>query len=44
MYTLLVSSSADGDFLPFLQVCAGATAQSLPSAGAAHVDDACGQV
>lgn len=43
MYTLLVASSADGDFLPFQQVWAGATAQSLPSAGAAHMDDACEQ-
>jgi len=39
-YTLLVASSADGNFLPFQQVWAGATAQSLPSAGAAHMDDA----
>lgn len=33
-YTLLVASSADGDFLPFQQVWAGATKQSLPTASA----------
>ena len=38
-YTLLVASSADGNFLPFQQVWAGATARSLPSAGAACMDD-----
>lgn len=42
-YTLLVASSADGDFLPFQQVWAGATERSLPSAHTAHIDDVCEQ-
>ena len=40
-YTLLVASSADGDFLSFQQVWAGTTEQSLPSAHAACMDEAC---
>jgi hypothetical protein len=40
VYTLLIASSADGDFLPFQQVWAGATNQSLPSGCAAHMNDA----
>jgi len=39
-YTLLVASTADGDFLPFQQVWAGATERSLPSQNAPWMQDA----
>jgi hypothetical protein len=39
-YTLLIASSADGDFLPFQQVWASATNQSLPLGCAARMNDA----
>jgi hypothetical protein len=39
-YTLLVASTADGDFLPFQQVWAGATERSLPSRHAPRMQDA----
>jgi hypothetical protein len=38
-YTLLVASSADGDFLPFQQVWAGAMDRSTPSAYALHMSN-----
>jgi hypothetical protein len=39
-YTLLVASTADGDFLPFQQVWSGATARSTPSLTAPHMQEA----
>ena len=39
-YTLLVASTAGGDFLPFQQVWAGATSRSLPSEDADGMADA----
>jgi hypothetical protein len=39
-YTLLVASSADGDFLPFQQVWVGVSNRSLSSAHAAHINNA----
>jgi hypothetical protein len=39
-YTLLVASSADGDFLPFQQVWSGATNRSLPSRRAPRMEEA----
>ena len=39
-FTLLVASTADGDFLPFQQVWAGASVQSLPSKDAPRMQDA----
>ena len=39
-YTLLVASSADGDFLPFQQVWSGATNRSVPSDGAPRIEEA----
>jgi hypothetical protein len=39
-YTLLVASSADGDFLPFQQVWSGATNRSVPSDRAPHMAEA----
>ena len=39
-YTLLVASTADGDFLPFQQVWAGASERSLPSRHAHQMQDA----
>ena len=39
-YTLLVASTADGDFLPFQQVWAGASERSLPSRHAHRMQDA----
>lgn len=39
-YTLLVASTADGDFLPFQQVWAGASERSLPSPNASRMQDA----
>jgi hypothetical protein len=40
MYMLLIASTADGDFLPFQQVWAGASEQSLPSLNAPGMQDA----
>lgn len=40
-FTLLVASTPDGTFLPFQQVWAGASAQSLPSANARGMAEAC---
>ena len=39
-FTHLVASTADGDFLPFQQVWAGASVQSLPSQNAPRMQDA----
>lgn len=39
-FTLLVASTPDGTFLPFQQVWAGASAQSLPSANAHGMSEA----
>ena len=39
-FTLLVASTADGDFLPFQQVWARASEQSLPSKNAPRMQDA----
>ena len=39
-FTLLVASTADGGFLPFQQVWAGASVQSLPSQNAPWMQDA----
>ena len=39
-FTLLVASTADGDFLPFQQVWAGASVRSLPSKDAPRMQDA----
>ena len=39
-FTLLVASTADGDFLPFQQVWAGASERSLPSKNAPRMQDA----
>lgn len=39
-YTLLVASTADGDFLPFQQVWSGATERSLPSENAPCMQEA----
>jgi hypothetical protein len=39
-YILLVASTADGDFLPFQQVWAGASDRSLPSKNAPRMQDA----
>jgi hypothetical protein len=39
-YTLLIASTADGDFLPFQQVWAGASERSLPSPNAPGMQDA----
>ena len=39
-FTLLVASTADGDFLPFQQVWAGASDRSLPSKNAPQMQDA----
>jgi len=39
-FTLLVASIADGDFLPFQQVWAGASERSLPSKNAPRMQDA----
>jgi len=39
-FTLLVASTADGDFLPFQQVWAGASEQSLPTKNAPWMQDA----
>jgi hypothetical protein len=39
-YTLLVASTANGDFLPFQQVWAGASERSLPSPNAPRMQDA----
>ena len=38
-YTLLVASTADGDFLPFQQVWSSASERSLPSANAPRMED-----
>ena len=40
-YSLLVASSADGDFLPFQQVWSGGTDRSVPSDQAPRLDEAC---
>lgn len=42
-YTLLVASTADGDFLPFQQVWSGASDRSLPSQNAPRMQDAIDQ-
>jgi hypothetical protein len=39
-YTLLVASSADGDFLPFQQVWSGATNRSVPTDRAPRMEEA----
>ena len=39
-FTLLVASTTDGDFLPFQQVWAGASEQSLPTKNAPQMQDA----
>jgi hypothetical protein len=39
-YTLLVASSADGDFLPFQQIWSGATDRSIPSDQAPRMEEA----
>ncbi|KAH7912830.1 hypothetical protein BJ138DRAFT_734134 [Hygrophoropsis aurantiaca] len=39
-YTLLVASTADGDFLPFQQVWSGASERSLPSKTAHRMNEA----
>ena len=39
-YTLLVASTADGDFLPFQQVWSGALEHYLPSPNAPRMKDA----
>src|ERR1700720_3144812 len=39
-YTLLVASTADGDFLPFQQLWAGASDRSLPSLRAPCMQEA----
>jgi hypothetical protein len=39
-FTLLVASTADGDFLPFQQVWARASERSLPSKNAPRMQDA----
>jgi hypothetical protein len=39
-YTLLVASTADGDFLPFQQVWSGASDRSIPSHNAPRMQDA----
>lgn len=39
-YTLLVASSADGDFLPFQQVWSGGTNFSVPSDQAPRMEEA----
>lgn len=40
-YTLLVASTPEGTFLPFQQVWAGASAQSLPLTSAQRMAEAC---
>lgn len=39
-YTLLVASTADGDFLPFQQVWSGGSRRSLPSQDSPRMQDA----
>lgn len=39
-YTLLITSTADGDFLPFQQVWSGASPQSIPSPNAPQMQEA----